>query len=381
MPERVRPFGIAATVAAAWAVGMGLVVVVVPVLVVWALAPHSQASAGGALVLAADIWLGANHVGFFVGGARFALLPMGLLVLPFVLLRLSGAWAARILRPATLADAGLLVAATSLVYGLLGGLVAAVVGRPAVHADPLEAVLWCGLVAVVAVGWTVTRTCELQPAVLARVPATLRAATVPAAAGLLAVLGGAALITLASLLAHGGDALDLARSLDGGAVGDVALLVLSVLYLPNLVVWAAAFCVGPGFAVGTGTGVTLAGVSSGPLPAFPLFAALPSSGVPAAATWLCLLVPLAGGAAVAVVTHRRRPGLTAGTAALCSGLAGVGAGLALGALAWLSGGPLGGGRLATVGPSAWQVAVLAAVELGLVGVVVGWLVAWRAARA
>jgi len=40
-------------------------------------------------------------------------------------------------------------------------------------------------------------------------------------------------------------------------------------------------------------------------------------------------------------------------------IAGPVAGLALGGLAWLSGGPLGAGRLAQIGPVPWQVALVA----------------------
>jgi hypothetical protein len=40
-------------------------------------------------------------------------------------------------------------------------------------------------------------------------------------------------------------------------------------------------------------------------------------------------------------------------------LAGPVGGLVLGVLAWLSGGSLGGGRLSTIGPVPWQVALVA----------------------
>jgi hypothetical protein len=51
-------------------------------------------------------------------------------------------------------------------------------------------------------------------------------------------------------------------------------------------------------------------------------------------------------------------------------LAGPVAGAVLGGLAWLSGGPLGAGRLAQVGPVSWQVALTATVVVGI-GVTIG----------
>ncbi len=50
-------------------------------------------------------------------------------------------------------------------------------------------------------------------------------------------------------------------------------------------------------------------------------------------------------------------------------LAAVGVALLLGVAAYLAGGPLGSGRLATVGPSGWLAAAYAAVELGVVAAV------------
>jgi hypothetical protein len=83
---------------------------------------------------------------------------------------------------------------------------------------------------------------------------------------------------------------------------------------------------------------------------------------------------------VARATTRRRPGLDPESTALWAGVAGVCSGLALGVLAWLAGGPLGAGRLSAIGPSAWQVGMLAAIEIGMVAAVAGWFTGWRATR-
>jgi hypothetical protein len=77
-----------------------------------------------------------------------------------------------------------------------------------------------------------------------------------------------------------------------------------------------------------------------------------------------LAVPVAAGALGGVVLARRLS-CGPGRAAL-EGLAlGPCAGVALALLAWLSGGPLGGGRMVQVGPSPWQVGLAVLAEVGV----------------
>ena len=64
-------------------------------------------------------------------------------------------------------------------------------------------------------------------------------------------------------------------ALTPGVVGAALLLLAQLGYLPNAVIWAIAFTLGPGFAFGTGTVVAPTGSALGTLPAFPLLAALP----------------------------------------------------------------------------------------------------------
>ena len=53
------------------------------------------------------------------------------------------------------------------------------------------------------------------------------------------------------------------------------LLLASLCYLPNSVIWAIAYMLGPGFAFGIGTAVSPSGSALGAVPAFPMLAALP----------------------------------------------------------------------------------------------------------
>ncbi|MET1018313.1 MAG: DUF6350 family protein, partial [Leifsonia flava] len=114
----------------------------------------------------------------------------------------------------------------------------------------------------------------------------------------------------------------------------------------------------------------------GAVPGLPVLGALPQ-GEPAIGV-LGVLVPIAFGALAGWLAHRRLP-----SSATSIHLAGVGAGigilagLALGLLAWWSGGAIGPGRLATVGPDPWLVGLLAAAEIAVPAVLVLLAAGWR----
>ena len=57
----------------------------------------------------------------------------------------------------------------------------------------------------------------------------------------------------------------------------MSLLLLAAI-LPNVVLLASTYLLGPGFAVGSGTVVSPAEVSLGPVPSVPVLAALPDDG-------------------------------------------------------------------------------------------------------
>ena len=60
-----------------------------------------------------------------------------------------------------------------------------------------------------------------------------------------------------------------------GVGGSALLLLASLSYLPNSVIWAIAYMLGPGFSFGVGTAVSPSGSALGAVPAFPMLAALP----------------------------------------------------------------------------------------------------------
>jgi hypothetical protein len=125
--------------------------------------------------------------------------------------------------------------------------------------------------------------------------------------------------------------------------------------------------VGPGFAVGAGTGVSPFGADLGAVPAVPLLAALPQEPGPG---WgpLVLVVPLGAGVLAGLLAHRSEAVTGSGWRPLAeaSAVAGGLVAAAVAVLALLASGPGGPGRLAETGPDWWAVAPVAGLEVAAV---------------
>jgi hypothetical protein len=158
----------------------------------------------------------------------------------------------------------------------------------------------------------------------------------------------------------------LAESLSAGPAGGLALTALQLTLLPTVVVWAASWIAGPGFAVGAGSSVSPLGTTLGPLPSLPLLGALPHQVPPIALAVVAL--PVVAGFVLAVLLPGDRPH---GAAALATVAVAAGtAGLLLGLLAAAASGAAGPGRLQTVGPDPLQVGLAVAAEVAI-GVLLG----------
>jgi hypothetical protein len=345
----------------------------------WIAAPHAGLGLSSVLRAAALLWLVGQHIGFTLRGAgRIGMLPLGLVVLPGALLWRAGRWMARAGTAGaagtrrTLWQAACAVLALAVPYSLLTAVLAAA-SRSAAAAASVPQALACGLLlAAVAGGLGAARAIAPWGQLVRLLPARARSVVV-AVAGSLGVLaaGGAALAGVA-LAVHLHEAASLQRSLGAGPVGGLLLLLLQIGYAPNAIAWAIAFALGPGFAFGAGTVVAPTGSALGRLPGLPLLAALPPGLHAAMPPWLApvvLALPYLAGCAGGLLLIRTAPTATIEGAPLWGMASGVLAGCLLGVLAAFAGGPLGDGRLAAVGPSAWQVGAVAAMELGVAAAV------------
>ena len=215
----------------------------------------------------------------------------------------------------------------------------------------------------------------------AMVPAHLRAAAATCAAIVRGFLLAALVALLAALVLDLGTAANVVSGLQLSAGETTVYAGLSTLLLPNATVFAGSYLLGPGFAVGAQTLVSPTVVVTGPLPAFPLLAALPDSGpAPAWTVWL-VAVPALVAAVGAARAQRRRPTLRWDRGALRGCAGGVAAGIVLGLLAGVAGGAVGPGRMQVVGPPATDVLVHAVTSFGIGGLVGGLAMTWWQRRA
>ena len=120
--------------------------------------------------------------------------------------------------------------------------------------------------------------------------AVVRAAVVAA----VAFVGLGALLLALGILGGWSQVVATYQELHAGPVGDTAVTLLQLGFLPNLVIYAMAWSTGAGFAFGAGTSIGLTSSNAGSLPMLPILGAVPES--LGSTGLLGLLVPVAAGA-------------------------------------------------------------------------------------
>lgn len=377
VPDFERPSGriaVAGLVGAAWAGGIGLVTTTTLALVGWvaALHPSFGQRIPDVLRAAVQIWLVAHYADFAFPGGQVGLLPLGLLALPALLLVRAGDWVARVGRISRLRHLVPASVALAAPYALLAGALARVVSSEWLRPSLFHSLLGCFLIACAAGGAGAVRALGWRRAV-ALLPERAHAVAAGTAGAVATLVACGALLVAVALGTQLGRAGTLAESLSPGVVGGFLLLMLQTAYVPNAIAWAVAYTMGPGFAVGTGTAVAPGGVLVEGLPALPILAAVPPTGPAPPVSYLALAAPYLAGAAAGFLTARRVATFSGEITAFWGLAAGVCSALVAGAVAALSAGALGDGRLATVGPSGWEVAAVGALEIGVAAAVAAWV--------
>jgi len=362
----------------------GLAVVTLPVVAGWIAAPHAGVGLPAVLRTAAALWLVGHHVGFtFHGAGRIGLLPLGLVLLPGALLWRAGRWVVLVGRVSRLRHVGYAAIALAVPYAVLTG-VLALASRSSMESSSVVQAVACGLLlALAAGGLGGAKALAPWPRLIRLLPPRPRSVVV-AVAGVLAVLVTAgAVLAGAALAVHLHEAATLQRALAPDGVGLVLLTLLQLAYLPNAVIWGIAFSLGPGFAFGSGTVVAPTGSALAHLPALPMLAALPPGLHAAMPGWIeptVLALPYLAGGLGGLLLVRAAGALTLDAAPLWGLACGAVSGGVLGLLAAASGGPLGDGRLAAIGPSPWQVGAVSALEIGVAAAVTAGVTNYVALR-
>lgn len=172
----------------------------------------------------------------------------------------------------------------------------------------------------------------------------------PALVGVAALLVLSAAVVAASLVVHWGTMHELFGITDS-FFGQLSLTALSLLYLPNVVIGAAAIAVGSSAHIGFATFSAFT-VFGGDIPALPILAAAPTP--PLGPIWVALLI-IGASAAVAIGQQCARKPLPRRAAFAKLAVASLSAAVVMAVLGWAGGGRLGNfGRVgvdqATFGP-------------------------------
>jgi hypothetical protein len=332
------------------------------------------------VALAGRLWLLAQG-----GELRLA---SGPLVLAPLLLTLGIAWALSragraVVRVRNLDRARDAVRATGmlvLAHLLVTLLLAAVLASPDAGIGMPATVTGAAVLALAAVGWGVTRESGLLDAVLDRLPGATRPLLRGVLAGLLTALALCAVVVAVALVSDARGYANLSGSLGGAAAGALGLLALGVLLLPNAAAAVLGLAAGPGFFVGSGTLVSVHGVTLGAVPALPLLATLPDTQAVPLIAFVSQAVPALAGLVAGATIGRWFSDRDGGS--VVAGLTGVLAGLLLGvvsgALVWIAGGSLGDGALDQVGAPALATAVAFGAQSGIAAALAAAVTRWRA---
>jgi hypothetical protein len=165
------------------------------------------------------------------------------------------------------------------------------------------------------------------------------------------------------------------ESLHVSILGGVMLTLAQLALLPNLIIYSMSWIAGPGFSIGIGSSVTALGTQLGPVPALPMFVAIPTSGLDRGILFVLIpvLVAFVGTILVRRFTDEMRWEYAtrfsaalafAITAATISALVGF-------ALALIASGSFGPGRLAEVGINAPILALALFLEVSLASFLAG----------
>jgi hypothetical protein len=355
--------------------GLGLAIVVVQTL-----DPSGGLPFGASTALAGRLWLLAQ------GGELE--LESGPLVLAPLLLTMALAWAlsragrgvVRVhdltgTRAAALAF-GVLAGTHLLISLLLGVVLDATIGGIGL----LRTAVGVAVLALLSVGWGVARESGLLDTVLDRLPGVSRPLLRGVLAGLLAAMALCAAVVAVALVSDARGYATLSNSLGGAGAGAVGLLGLTVLLLPNAAAAVLGLAAGPGFLVGSGTLVSVHGVTLGAVPALPLLAALPDTQAVPLIAFASQAVPALAGLVAGTTVGRWFTATDGGSvvAGLTGVLTGVLLGVVSGALVWVAGGSLGDGALAEVGAPALGTGIAVAAQSGIAAALAAAVTRWRA---
>ncbi len=351
----------------------GWLLVVAPVGLAWLTAPVGSLTS--ALRLGTQLWLLGHGAGATVDKLTVTLVPLGLtLILAIMILGVAG-WAARqaqLLHPdddlpeeVRRRITGRVTLAVSAAYAGSVALVSFLTSSPQQTARALAG---AALLSAAAACVGAARTVHWAPG--AGLPRWVRLVPRSVGAALLTLIVASSAVLGYALVRSAARITSLTDALGADVLGQVALLLAQLAYLPNVLLWCGSWLLGAGFTLGDSSVISPLWTQVGVMPAIPLTGAVPeaSYGRWVNLTWMLGGV-LAGGMAAWVAGRGHR--VRFDEQAVVGAVAGAVAGLGFTVVALLSRGDFGVGRLTGLGPRPVELAVMAPTTLGLAGLVFG----------
>lgn len=279
---------------------------------VWATKGFGDMEFSSVAAMSAHLWLLIHGVpldlsaAFGASAGTMTLVPLGLSILPLLLCYRSGR---RLARASYEGEFLIPVLSGSVTYALISS---AMYGWASPHPQPLQALnaalvplgivvaglMWGGYREARSLSRMVGVDTAEQISQMSQYSrwagsyawAVVRAAVV----AFVALVGLGAVLLGIGILAGWSQIVATYQELHAGAVGDTAVTLLQLGFLPNLVIYAIAWSTGAGFSFGAGTSVGLTSSDVGTLPMLPILGAVPES----MGTFglVGLLVPLGAGA-------------------------------------------------------------------------------------
>ncbi|MDV6230215.1 MULTISPECIES: DUF6350 family protein [Rhodococcus] len=239
--------------------------------------------------------------------------------------------------------------------------------------NALVAFSWVAGVHAAASGTGLLFACWDSVVIRRGLPDWVRALVAPFVRALSILAAGGAAVVLLALLVSWETAGALLES-GGDVVGMLGLTVLSVLYLPNIVIGALAVATGSTAGFGDAS-VSLFSTTGGPLPPLPILAVLPEGS--AQTIWVVMLVvPIGAGLLLGRDCAIRSADIQVAVSSVWAVAAAAGALAAL--LGYAAGGNLG--TFGTVEVTVWSFGLLTFAWLAVVGSASAAFVVWRRAE-
>ncbi len=336
---------------------------------------HGQTN--GALRTGAYIWLLGHGARLDLNGVPIGIVPLGLTAVFALAAYRSGRWAGTTSQPVTDDKSWAIGATVSTgIYVIIAVLTCVLAGQGPATASLGRALVGSLLVGGLAGSAGMAVGAGRFGVWMGRIPGWVRAVAGGAMAAVLALFAVSAGLVAVSLALSWNDAATVLSALHLHTGDALMYTLVALVVTPNAALLGTSYILGPGFVVGAGTLVSPSAVALGPMPAFPLLAALPNAGQQPWWFQLVLALPVLAGAVGGGLAQRHYAVTAWDSAALRGFGVGLAAALVTTALVALAGGPMGTGELTHVGAPLGQVFVIAVGAMSIGGLLGGLAVTW-----